>query len=81
LCLLAFAAAVLTSFIAGLLFISCAYFLASSTSITWEPAASGLETGLLISSVIANHGNLDVRRGVLEPVSSLSREGRSLLSN
>ncbi|MGC2365475.1 MAG: hypothetical protein WA555_10695, partial [Candidatus Sulfotelmatobacter sp.] len=45
-----FAAAVLTFFIAGLLFI-CAL----STSITWEPTASRPETGLLIPSGFANN--------------------------
>ena len=44
--LLCFVAAVLTFFIASLLFI-CAL----STSITWERTASRPETGLLISSV------------------------------
>ena len=45
-----FATAVLTFFIAGLLFI-CAL----STSITWERTASRPETGLLIPSVSNNH--------------------------
>src|ERR1700726_1432009 len=48
--LLCFAAAVLTFFIAGLLFI-CAL----STSITWERTASRPETGLLIPSDNVNH--------------------------
>src|SRR6476619_5426348 len=47
--LLGFAPAVLTFFIAGLLFIC-----ASSTSITWERTASRPETGLLIPSDYAN---------------------------
>ncbi len=46
----AFAATVLTFFIAGLLFI-CAL----STSITWERTASRPETGLLIPSVLNKH--------------------------
>ena len=75
--LLALAATVLTFFIAGLLYLLCLEHVDNLGAYT----ASRPETGLLISSVIANHGNLDVRRGVLEPVSSLSRGGRRLLSN
>src|SRR5947209_127338 len=48
--LLCLVAAVLTFFIAGLLFIC-----ASSTSITWERTASRPETGLLIPSGYVNY--------------------------